>query len=100
MGNIFQRKRPPRVINICGHKIKVRIKGYLEADGQDLLGAWVPEIKTIYLLKNCDWRSVLLHEVMHAILSLSGANEGLSMTKEEGLVLALEYGLIQIILGK
>lgn len=92
--SVFSRPRPPRVINILGHKVKIRIVPYLEDGGHELYGAWSYDAKTIYLQKGCDWRSVLLHECCHAILSLSGAGEGLTMTKEESLVVALEHGLL------
>jgi hypothetical protein len=94
----FNGKRPPRSITILGHKMKVRVVPYLEADGDDLLGAFNGETKTIYLLKGCDWKSVLFHECIHACLYLSGASEGLSQTKEESIVLALEHGIGQLIL--
>lgn len=93
MAKLFERNRPPKTVMIMGHKVKVRIVPYLEDDGTDLVGAWNAETKTIYLLKGCEWKSVLLHEICHAILSLSGTGEGLSYTREESIVLALESGL-------
>jgi hypothetical protein len=95
--SVFDRPRPPRSVTVLGHKLKVKVVPYLEADGDDLLGAFNSESKTIFLLKGCDWRSVLLHEICHAVLYLSGASEGLTMTKEESIVLALEHGLLPII---
>lgn len=93
----FKNKRPPRSVTVCGHKLKVRVVPYLEADGDDLLGAFNGETKTIYLLRGCDWRSVLLHECIHACLYLSGASEGLTQSKEEGIVLSLEHGIGSLI---
>jgi hypothetical protein len=95
--SIFNRSRPPRSITIFGHKIKVRIVPYLEDNGDELYGAWSYDSKTIYLQKGCDWRSVLLHEVIHAILSLSGAGEGLTMVREEALCIALEHALLPLL---
>lgn len=89
----FDRKRPPRTVTIMGHKVKVRVVPYLEDDSDELLGAFNGETKTIFILKDCDWRSVLLHECCHAILYFSGASEGLTYSKEESIVLALEHGL-------
>lgn len=89
----FNRPRPPRVVTILGHKIKVRIKPYLEADGVELYGAFDYNSKTIWLMKGCDWRSVLLHEICHAVLALSGSGEGLGQAKEEALVVSLEHAL-------
>lgn len=95
--SVFDRTRPPRMITIMGHKIKVRVVAYLEDESQELLGAFNGESKTIFLLKGCDWRSVLLHECCHAVLYFSGASEGLTVTKEESIVLALEHGLLPLI---
>ena len=95
--SIFNRKRPPRVVTILGHKIKVRIIPYLEDNGDELYGAWNYDDKTIYLQKGCDWRSVLLHEICHAVFSLSGCAEGLTMAREEQIVIALEHALLPII---
>jgi hypothetical protein len=91
--SVFDRPRPPRSVTVLGHKLRVRVVPYLEADGDDLLGAFNSETKSIFLLKGCDWKSVLLHECCHAILYYSGASEGLTMTKEETIVMALESGL-------
>jgi len=97
--SVFDRKRPPRVINVLGHKIKVRIRKHLVCEeGDRLLGAFVYDTKTIFLERGCDWRTVLLHEVIHAILKLSGTSAGLSHDKEESIVEALEHGLSPIVL--
>lgn len=89
----FSGKRPPRSVTVCGHKLKVKVVPYLEDDSQELLGAFNGETKTIYLLRGCDWKSVLLHEICHAVLYFTGATEGLTYSKEEGIVLALEHNL-------
>jgi hypothetical protein len=52
------------------------------------------------LQKGCDWRSVLLHEICHAVFSLSGCAEGIGMAKEESIVVALEHALLPIILSE
>ncbi|NCX94579.1 MAG: hypothetical protein EBX40_07880 [Gammaproteobacteria bacterium] len=80
-----------------GHKIKVRIVEHLEADNTELYGCWSYDTKTIFLSKNCDWPSVLLHEMTHAIASLSGWNEGLTQSKEESIVVAIEHALAPLI---
>lgn len=87
---LFDRERPPRMIELCGQKIRVRLVEHLEDSGQDLLGAWNGETKTIYLLKGHPWKGTLYHEMCHAIWTLTAASEGLTQTKEEQLVLALE----------
>ena len=94
------RTRPPRVVTVLGVKIQVRTFKHLELNGQDLLGRFESDKMQISLLKNCDWRSVLLHEILHGILYLSGAGEGLTMSKEEQICLALEHALFLIINGR
>lgn len=96
MVNIFRRKRFPRSVMVLGHKIAVKVVDHLEDEGQDLLGAFNAETKTIYLVRGCD-KSVFLHECIHAILYLSGGSEGLSQSKEESIVMALESGLFPLI---
>jgi hypothetical protein len=91
--SVFDLKRPPRIVTVCGHKIKVKVIPYLEDDTQELLGAFNGETKTIFLLKGCDWRSVLLHECIHACLYFSGSGEGLTMSREEQITISLEMGL-------
>lgn len=95
--SLFDRARPPRVVVVMGNKLKVKVVSYLEDDCEELLGAFNSELKTIYLVKNCEWKSVLLHEIIHAILYYSATAEGLSMSKEESIVLSLEHGLVPIL---
>ncbi len=91
--SVFDLKRPPRSVTVCGHKLKVKVVPYLEDGAQELLGAFNSETKTIFILKGSDWRSILLHECLHACLYFSGASEGLTATKEESIVLSLEHGI-------
>jgi hypothetical protein len=90
---LFDRVKPPRSVLVLGYRLKIRVVSYLEDSGADLLGAFNGETKTIFLARGCDWKPVLLHEITHAILYLSGSCEGLTQSKEESLVLALEHGL-------
>lgn len=91
------RKHPPRVVYVLGKKIRVRVVKCLEADDIDLLGAFNSDTMTIFLLKRSNWRTVLLHEICHAGLYISGASEGLTVYKEESIVLALEHALFPFI---
>lgn len=91
--SVFDLKRPPRSVTVCGHKIKVKTVSKLIDGSNDLLGAYNGETKTIYLLKHPDWKSSLLHELIHCCLHLTGAGEGLTITKEETIVVALENSL-------
>jgi len=97
--SLFSRKRPPRHISICGQKVTVKFVEYLEDDAEELLGAFNGETKTIYILKNSNWKTTLLHEICHAVLYFTGAGEGLTISKEESIVLALEHGLGPIFLS-
>lgn len=96
----FNLKRPPRSVMICGQKVTVKVVAYLEDDAEELLGAFNGETKTIYILKGSNWKQTLLHESIHACLYFSGAGEGLTMSKEESIVLALEHGLWPLLFGK
>ena len=42
-------------------------------------------------------KSTLLHEIIHAILFITGQNELLDSKQEEGLVRAIEHGLADIV---
>ena len=94
--NVFKRKRMPKSVTVLGHKINIKVVEHLDDDGQELLGAFNAETKTIFLSKGCD-KSVLLHEVIHAAIYLSGNSEGLSANREEAIVLALEHALFPLL---
>ena len=94
---LFDRPNPPRSVYVCGHKLRVKCVPYLEDDSEELLGAFNAENNTIFLVKCPQWRAVLLHEIIHAILHFSGTGDGLSMSKEESIVLALEHGLVPVL---
>jgi Zn-dependent peptidase ImmA (M78 family) len=91
--SVFNRARPPRSVMVCGHKIKVKTVAKLVDGSQDLFGAYNGETKTIYLLKHPDWRSTLLHELIHCVLHLTGSGEGLPLSKEEAICVSLENSL-------
>jgi hypothetical protein len=95
----FNRKHPPRSVMVCGQKVTVKVVAYLEDDAEELLGAFNGETKTIYILKNSNWKQTLFHECIHAALYFSGAGEGLTISKEESIVLALEHGLWPLLFG-
>lgn len=98
--SVFDLKRPPRSVMVCGQKVTVRVVAYLEDDAEELLGAFNGETKTIYILKGSNWKQTLFHECLHAALYFSGAAEGLSLNKEESIVLALEHGLWPLLFGR
>lgn len=98
MGKLFDRPRPPRSLVIMGKRIKVHVRDYLEdSDGDELAGYWCPKTEKIFLSRGHEWRTTLLHEVMHSILTLSGASAGLHNDVEEIIISALEEGLFPIL---
>lgn len=94
MAKLFERENSPRMVPVLGHKIKVRRVKVLEcSEGDELLGSWDADAKMILIQKDADWRTTLLHEILHAILSISGHSASLTADQEESLVLALENAL-------
>lgn len=43
-----------------------------------------------------EFESILLHEIIHAVLYVSGQSQMFTNEQEEGLVLALEHGLLPL----
>lgn len=93
----FNRPRPPRVVYICGHRIKIKTVEKLVDGSDELAGAYNGDTKTIYLLKHEEWASTLLHEIIHCALHLTGSGEGLSLSKEETITVAIENALFPLI---
>jgi hypothetical protein len=90
----FNRPRPPRVVYVCGHKIKVKVVPHLvDDDDNELAGAYNGDTKTIFIVKGDDWRTNLWHEILHCCWHLTGAGEGLTMAQEERLTVAAENAL-------
>lgn len=65
-------------------------------DGDDL-GAFFPDELRIEVKDDKDWKDHLLHEIIHAILWISGHSSGLTHKQEESIVRALENGLKPLI---
>jgi len=86
-------KRPPRSVMVCGHRIKIKVVDELFDGSLDLYGAYNGDTKTIFLVKHHDWKSTLLHEMIHCVLHLTGAGEGIAMSKEEAICISLENAL-------
>lgn len=99
--NVFKRKNPPKSIEIFGQKIMVYYVPHLEmAEGSEILGAWNMNSRSIYISKQAsDWRYVLLHEIIHGILALSGTDNGIKYANEEQICQAIEIGLTPLILS-
>lgn len=89
-----KKQRRPRVVSILGVKVKVRyISKELHDDSDQLHGAFNADTMEIFISTKSDVSSVLLHEVCHALLYISGCSQRLSEKDEEAIVTAMEYGL-------
>lgn len=101
MVNIFKRKNPPKKIMLLGQEIKIFYVPYLEMENDcELLGAWNMNTRSIYISKrSSDWRYVLLHEIIHAILALSGVDNCFKYVIEEQICQAIEVGLTPLLVA-
>ena len=77
-------------LEILGNKVKVEIDGEMK----DNLGEFTGDDLSIKL-KSAEERmsSTLVHEIIHAILYVTGVKEFLSTKQEEAVAYALEHGL-------
>ena len=92
----------PRSVTVCGYKFKVCTGTDLKEDGKEVWGTCDTDEKVITIDSSRpikEQRQILLHEVIHAILFLTGNNEMLSEDgkQEEAIVIALEHGLYPLI---
>jgi Zn-dependent peptidase ImmA (M78 family) len=79
----------PASVKICGKRIKIKIK-----DIDSNHGEYVHDEATIYLSNDPrhekdQWAS-LLHEIIHAVLTISGVSEVLGIEKEEAVCRSIE----------
>lgn len=93
----------PKRLIICGVPFTVRYRDKLDGDGDEIVygqtyghGKLI-EISLAAHSSEAQIRSTLLHESLHAILHVTGHSEGLSDEKEEGIVIALENALGEIV---
>lgn len=81
--------KPPKNVKILGQTISIKVKD-LESDH----GQFVFDDKTIYLSSNPehanDQWATLLHEMIHACLTISGVSEVLAPGVEEAICRSLE----------
>jgi len=99
VAKLFERKRPPRFVMVCGHRIPIKTHKniIIDDEGTELLGAFRSDVLEIHLARHPNWASTMLHEICHAILFLTGVSQGLSETAEERIVVALENGLFPLV---
>jgi hypothetical protein len=88
----------PRSIDVLGTKYKIRYRNFSKEDYE---GHIVPEERTIYVHnghgKDATYE-IIRHEVMHALLMLSGISEGLQPEQEEALCVLMETGYKALII--
>lgn len=82
--------KPPRSVKVLGKRIKIKIKELEDSDH----GGYSHDDKTIYLSDDEDqmkdrW-ATLLHEMVHACLTISGVSEVLGIDREEAVCRAIE----------
>lgn len=88
--------KKPRRIMILGHELTVSFKKKMP---KDLYGYFQSDPMRIVIKSDLDnWKSVLTHEVIHAILFISGHSQNMEEKEEEALVMALENGLGSILI--
>ena len=85
----------PRSVKVLGQKFKIK---YLPPDEmeENCEGVVYTSRREIHLDNSLpleQLRRVLIHEIMHAILSISGISEKLSYTVEESIAVAMESAL-------
>jgi Zn-dependent peptidase ImmA (M78 family) len=95
-------------VNILGESIDIRLISEEElhrlidtrADEHEVYGAFLPGHRTIYINKSLEPEQIgrtLIHEVVHAHLSICGLSSLLEENMEEAVCVALEgfYNLVQ-----
>ena len=84
----------PKVISILGQEVKVSYRKKLP---KGLKGYFDSDPLRIVVENGPNWRSILIHEICHAILFISGHSQTMTEDEEEALVMALESGLGSLI---
>lgn len=80
----------PNIVFVLGRPLEV---DYLDELDGDAYGLYYSEEERIEIKDDRNWRTHLLHEVIHAILFISGHSSKMTYKDEEALVMALEQGL-------
>ena len=93
--------KPPKIasIPILGHDIKIVFEEDLLIDGDKVWGYYHEDNEIIHIREsdNANYEKTILHETIHAILSITGYSHGiLNEDVEESLVRVLESGLSQL----
>ena len=88
-------KSKPRRIMVLGHEVTVTYRKRLPG-GRD--GMFNSDPMQIFIRVSDNWRSFLNHELLHAMLFLTGQSQGLSEDEEEGIVMAIETGMKSLLI--
>lgn len=81
----------PNQVTVLGHVYSIEYHDEVLAGSAS--GYCDNEGRTLHILQDESWRATLLHEMLHAILFISGHSFTFSPGTEEALVRALEHGL-------
>lgn len=98
----MSRSERPRRIKVCGVWFSIQyVEGLVDEKGEAMSGDCAPTTRKIRICTAQNdtpelIEATLLHEVLHAILFVTGQSQHLKSDREEGLVLALEHGLSTI----
>ena len=89
----------PKVLKICGRRVKLRTRFGLKLNGETVYGYFDTGENSIWIntAKRDHVASTLLHEIIHAILFYSGQSQSLEETQEEGITVALEHALSDLL---
>lgn len=95
----FRGDKPPKSIPIMNRELSVKVVSDIKDDnGKELWGQFYIDDNSIKLHEDCpDWREILFHECMHALLELSTTNFTLTEDEEECVVTALQYHLYPLL---
>jgi hypothetical protein len=88
----------PKAVDVLGHTFAIQY--YDEMINGELAGLMDPVKKVIHVLNDDELEVTLLHEIIHAVLFVSGHSFTLGPAMEEALVRALEAGLGPIFFSK
>jgi len=85
--------RIPKSISVCDKPLTIRLEDNLYDGKVKVDGIFKPASGEIVIDSGSNAESVLVHELIHAILAYSIPGDWLSSRREEKIVLALEHEL-------
>jgi len=89
-------RRRPTSLTVLGQRLAIEyVKAPLDLD--ETQGFYDPSRRLIRVLDEEGWEATLFHELVHAVLSITGHTETLGEKAEEAIVRALEHGLAPLV---